>query len=307
MTIWHLKLFVDVAELGGMSAAAAKNKIRQPSVSQKIAELEKHYGVLLFERMGNRLMITESGKKLLEMARDVVSRYDFLEEFMEEEHHRRRLRIGATLTVGSSIFARLMQRFCAENPEVEVYGTIGNTAAICEKLLKNELDIALVEGEVREPELTSVPKLQDFLMLACGRGHPFYDRTEVYSHELDGMAFVMREQGSGTRELFERYAARHGLKIRTMLEYSCPEAIRQAVCINGCLAVLSARLLEKAAQDGSIRLFRSEGPDWDRTFDIVYPKNKHISVPIRRFCELLERYRELETVAVCDAGLLKNG
>ncbi|MCB6365543.1 LysR family transcriptional regulator [Intestinibacillus massiliensis] len=291
MTVWHLKLFVDVAELGSISAAAAKNRVRQPSVSQKVAELEKHYGVLLFERLGNRLHITESGEKLLDMARDLVARFEFLEEFMEGEHHRTRLRVGATLTIGSSIFPRVMQAFRSQYPQVEVYGTTNNTAEICSKLMKNELDIALVEGRVKDLELISIPMLPDYLVLACGRGHPFFSQETVYSHELNGMEFAMREQGSGTRELFEQYAAEQRIAFRTVFEYNNFDAIRQAVSVNNCLAVVSARLFEDAARDGGVRLFRNEGADWDRTFNLVYHKNKLINATIERFCAVLEQFQ----------------
>lgn len=304
MTLWHLKLFVDVAELGSMSAAARKNDVRQPSVSQKITELERHYGVLLFERLGNRLQITASGKKLLDIARDLVGRFAFLEEFMEAEHHSTRLRIGATITVGSSIFPDIIRRYREENPMVEVYGATGNTAAICHKLMHNELDIALVEGKVKAPELVSLPRIRDFLVLACGREHPFFTRQSISSRELCGMEFVMREPGSGTRELFEQYAAAHDVTFRTALEFNSPDAIRQAICVNGCLAVLSARLLTEALREGSVRAFRCAG--WARTFNLVYHKNKHMTAAIRRFCELLTQYeappQELED-SMC--GLLQ--
>lgn len=289
MTLWHLRLFAAVAETGSMSAAAAQFMIRQPSVSQKIGELEAHYGVLLFERLGNRLQITESGRKLLPMAKDVVRRFDFLDEFMSAEQGKSRLRLGGTITVGSAVFPRLLQRYREENPEVELFASVSNTSAISEKLLNNELDAALVEGQVKSPELLSIPKIDDFLVLACGRGHPFYSKEEIEIRQLDRMEFVMRERGSGTRELFEQYVRNHGVQIHTLLEYNNPDAMRSAILSNNCLAVISVLLVEKDAENGDVRLFHSGHREWNRTFNLVYHKNKHISRPLQAFFELLDR------------------
>lgn len=294
MTIWHLKLFVAVAETGSMSAAAAKYFIKQPSVSQKISELETHYGVLLFERLGNRLHITESGQKLLELARDLTSRFDFLEEYMQSEQRSRRIRIGATVTIGSSVFPQIIQQFRERSPGTEVYACVQNTAAIADKLLKNELDIALVEGKVKNQDLISIPKIKDFLVLACGKGHPFYGRSALHVAELNGMEFVMREPGSGTRELFEGFAAERGIHIKTVFEYNNPEAMRNAICINNCLAVISVRLLEQAAQTGDVHLFIRSEQEWNRTFNLVFHKNKHINPSMREFCSLLERFQDVQ-------------
>ncbi|WP_165445402.1 LysR family transcriptional regulator [Bacilliculturomica massiliensis] len=305
VTLWHLKLFTAVAESGSMSAAAARYMIRQPSVSQKIGELETHYGVLLFERFGNRLQITESGKRLLPLARDLTSRFDFLDEFMSAERGRRRLRVGGTITVGSAVFPRLLQTYREENPDVELFASVSNTSAVCEKLLNNELDAALVEGRVTHPDLISTPKINDSLVLACGRAHPFYSSPAVRIGQLDQMEFVMREPGSGTRELFEQYVNRHGVKIRTLLEYNNPDAMRKALFANSCLAVISVLLLEEDAMRGDVRLFQNSRREWNRTLNLVRHKNKHIGRPLSRFFELLDRdAKSFETHESIPMGLL---
>ena len=289
MTIWHLQIFVAVAETGSMSAAAKRYMIRQTSVSQKISELESHYGVLLFERLGNRLHITEAGEKLLPLARDLTSRFNFLEDYMESQHTLDRLRIGATITVGSGILPQLIERYRCENPDTDIFASISNTASISQKLLNNELDIALVEGIVKSPELISKPKLKDFLVLACGKGHPFYSKPSLHSRDLQDMDFVMREPGSGTRELFEQYLASRHVRIKIALEYNNPEAMLQAILVNRCMAVISVRLLEEAARAEEVHLFQNEGQEWNRTFNLVYHKNKHVTKSMRRFCTLLDQ------------------
>lgn len=294
MTIWHFRLFLSVAETGSMSAAAALHDVRQPTVSQKISELEHYYHVLLFERLGNRLHITETGRRLLPLAKDAISKFDSLEEFLCEERGASRLRIGATVTIGCSIFAQILESYRLQQPETEVFALIDNTATICSKLLANELDIGLVEGTVSSQELISIPQINDYLVLACGRNHSFYHKPKLYSHELDGMGFVIREHGSGTRALFEKYLQEHNLHIHPILEYNNPDAMRSAIRVNNCLAVISARLLEQEAREGEVRLFQSQEKEWNRTFNLVFHKNKHISRAMRCFQQLLSQFHDIE-------------
>ena len=117
MTIRHLKIFVEVAESGTMSAAAERCFISQPTVSQVIRELEEHYQVRLFERLSKKLYITESGERLLTSARKVLEQFNLLETNMESSRAEEYLRIGATITVGacllSSILNDMKQLACA--------------------------------------------------------------------------------------------------------------------------------------------------------------------------------------------------
>lgn len=290
MTIWHLRLFLSVAETGSMSAAAARHSVRQPTVSQKIAELEHYYGVLLFERLGNRLRITESGERLVPLARDAVARFDDLEDFLRGERGASRLRIGATVTIGGSIFPQIIEAYRRAQPRTELYAYIDNTAVICRKLLANELDLGFVEGQVHEPELVAVPRIHDELVLACGNGHPFFEATELSCRALEGQSFVMREPGSGTRELFEQYLRKHRLTIRTVIETGNLDVMRSAIRVNRCLAVISARLLEQEAMGGSVRLFRCREAEWEREFCLVWHKNKHRSAAMRAFEHVIEEF-----------------
>lgn len=114
MTIRHLKIFLAVAESGKMSLAAEQLFITQPSVSQAIRELEEHYQTLLFERLSKKLYITEDGKKLYVTAKQLVTQFESLEESMQKENRREKLRIGGTITLGSGILSRVVRDLRAE-------------------------------------------------------------------------------------------------------------------------------------------------------------------------------------------------
>ena len=292
MTIRHLKIFIAVAETGKMSSAAEKLYLSQPTVSQAIRELEEHYHILLFERLSKRLYITVEGKQLLTYARQVVEQFDALEEKMIDAGGRERLRIGVTLTIGSCIMPTLIRRFEEKCPMTDLYTCVGNTKSIEEKLLEAELDVAVVEGMVRSAELVSSPVVKDCLVLACGRQHPLAAKRQFTAEDLRGQKFVMRKSGSGTRMLLENYLAKRGISIDIKIEADCIEMIQSAIIENGCLAVVSVRLLEHAVRKGKVCIFYNESGEWDRTFKLVYHKNKHVTPSMKSLGSMLADYEE---------------
>lgn len=173
MTIRHLKIFLAVAEYKTMSAAAEKLYISQPTVSQAIRELEEHYHGLLFERLGKKLYLTEMGKILLTRSRDLVQEFQRLDDSMVEQGKKMMLRLGSTLTVGTCLTPEIILHLEEKFPGIEVRSYVSNTQEIEEKLLKSELDAAVVEGEVQSPDLVVLPIVEDMLVLVCGQEHAF--------------------------------------------------------------------------------------------------------------------------------------
>lgn len=304
MTIRHLRIFLAVVDTGKMSAAAAKLFISQPTVSQAIRELEEHYGGLLFERLSKKLYITEKGKKLLSYARNVVKQFDEMEEAMIEDNYVKKIRIGATHTVGDCILGDVVNAFKETNPQIEVYAYVNNTKDIEEKLLTAELDIGIIEGQVKSGDLISIPEVNDFLVLVCSTKHPFAKKKTVKLEDLANESFAMREQGSGTRELFERYMLEKGIPIRIALEGNSSASIKRAVIENQCLAVISVRLVEEEIKNGEIYVIRNTEGDWDRTFNVVYHKNKIVTDEMKSLIEIVKDYKHVDILQGISTGRL---
>ncbi|MBU5314331.1 LysR family transcriptional regulator [Tissierella carlieri] len=294
MTIRHLRIFIEVADSGKMSVAASKLFISQPTVSQTIRELEEYYEVLLFERLCKRLHITPEGKKLLSYARKVVKQYDDLEEKMFSISGVNKIYIGATITVGNCLLSNIIQRIKENNPKIEPYAYVNNTSTIEERLLKSELDIALVEGKITNPNLICIPAVDDYLVLVCSKDHIFSKRKEVNLYDLQDMDFVMREKGSGTRQLFEDYLLDNGVTIKTRWETNCPGAMKSAIIEHQCLGVLSVRLVEEEIKNGEMKLISNPEFKWERNFSIVYHKDKIIDKTMEEVIEVIRRYKEID-------------
>lgn len=292
MTIRHLKIFIQVADTGKMSSAAKNLYMTQPSVSQAIRELENHYQILLFERFAKKLHITEAGRQLYVYAKQAVAQFDLLEEQMSSRSRRDRLRIGATVSVGGSIFSPAIRDFRSLFPHLDISCFIGNTQEIEEQLLDTQLDVGIVEGFLKSPDLVTIPLLNDPLVLACSREHPLASREALRISDLEGQEFVIRENGSGTRELLERFLLSHSIRIRITFEAHTPDAIKNAVRYNSCLTLISSRLLEQELRSGEFIAFSNESSEWNRSFRLAYHKYKDLSGYLPALESVFSSYQE---------------
>jgi DNA-binding transcriptional LysR family regulator len=270
-------------------------------VSQAIRELEEHYGVLLFERLKRRLYITDAGKKLFAYAKRVLKEFDELEEKMLGLGRREKIRIGSTITVGESILSDLINELTKKEPNIEVYSYMNNTRAIAAKLLNYEIDIGIVEGEIKSPDLICIPEVKDYLVLICSTDHPFAKRKTVKLKELANESFAMREKGSGTRELFERYMIDSGIEIKIAFEGNSPEAIKKEVINNSYLAVLSVLLVETEVKNSQIHVIECADGAWDRYFSIVYHKDKVLTKGMESLIGIIKDYKDASSRIITDS------
>ena len=135
MTIRHLRIFAAVVDCGTMHAAAQKLYLSQPTITQAVKELEEHYGCLLFERYGRRLMITPAGQELLGHARELLGVYERMEQSMKQQAGQKLLRIGATVILAEQLLVPLVRAFEGQNPEVRVEVLVDNSSVLESRLL----------------------------------------------------------------------------------------------------------------------------------------------------------------------------
>ena len=204
MTIRSLEIFVKVAECGKMSEVARNMYITQSSVSQAISEIEKEYGVKLFDRISKKLYLTEAGKKLLGYGRHLLAVNEEMNDCMKHCAKNIRIRVGATVTVGTCVISPIMLELYKVNPLIEPEVFVEDTRLIAKKLLNSELDIAIVEGKIKHPDIVTKSIINDNLVLICSHKHEFYKRDSIEVSELSNQPLIMRELGSGTRAQLEK-------------------------------------------------------------------------------------------------------
>ncbi len=269
-TLKQLHTFLAVAETLQMSEAARKLYISQPTVSQTILELEREFDSVLFERSPRYLKLTAKGALLWEYAQQVTDSYTLLDHAMKNIPSTRELRIGATITIGNTLLPGIASVLKRSQPDICQHLYVENTQALENRLLQGEIDIALIEGIILSDKIAKLPFAEDALELICAKGHPLYGQKQVRAEELRNQAFILREQGSGTRNVFENYMRTAKIPIHVVGESTSSTAIIEMVMSGLGLGVLSRRCVQRYTSEQLISSCTIQGMPMSRYFDICY-------------------------------------
>lgn len=287
MTLHSLEIFVAVAKKCSMSDAAKELHIAQPTVSQAIAELEKEYGVLLFNRLSRKLYITSAGEKLLAYAKNMIALEKEMNSAMCELAENQTLVLGATLTVGKCLIPELIRLFEQKHLNIKVQVVIDNTAVIEKLLLESQVDIALVEGTIKSKELSVHSAIPDQLVLVCNPRHPFALKKRIEACELANQDFILREEGSGTREELELLLREKNIAINRKWICHGLDGIIEAVLEGQGITLISERLVKPYVESSKLCCIPIENQLFNRDFSLVHHKTKYISEGLSKLIDFV--------------------
>lgn len=287
MTIRHMIIFRTICENGFNSTKAAEVlHMTQPAVSLAIKELEQYYGVHLFDRIGRRLQITDAGKHFLQYAIHISDLFSDMETGLRDWDSKGVLRIGASITIGSQFLPRYVKAFTEICPGLDVRVTVDQSERLEQKIMANELDCALIEGIAHDPNIVSEAYMEDHLSVICSRDKGWKQGQVVSIEDFQRQRFLLREIGSGTREVFDRVVEQAGIHITPVWEAMSTTALVNAV-INGLgIAVLPHRMILPALRKGLVCTVKVEGLSFSRNFHIIYHKDKFLTASAKRFINL---------------------
>src|SRR5262245_21022487 len=257
MTLEQLRIFVAVAEREHVTRAAAELNLTQSATSAAIAALEARYVTKLFNRIGRRIELTQTGRLFLVEARAVLSCAAAAETMLADIAglERGSLALAASQTVGNYWLPPLMHRYRANCPGVALALTITNTEIVAAKVLEGTANLGFVEGPIDDPALSVLPVAEDELVLVIGAALPRPKGRIILPGDLKAMRWVCRERGSATRARFEKAMAKAGLSnsdIAMVLELPSNEAVRAAVEDGAGATVLSKLVVAASIEAGSL-------------------------------------------------------
>ena len=235
MTIRHLKTFCAVCRLGGITRAAEELCVAQPSVSQTVSELERYYGVKLFDRMGRKLLLTPEGERLRVKAEEAIAAFSEFEDAARDTKDRRSVRIGASVTVGQMLLPRLVRALEEEMENVECRAVVESAAAVEKLVEEGALDFAAVEGSVSRG-LIAEEFASARLAAVCAAAMDI--RGPILPAWLVELPLLLRRKGSASRDLLEERLSALGLKPQPWLESSSNSALLAAAREGLGIAVL---------------------------------------------------------------------
>lgn len=286
-TLRQLEIFLATAKHENLSKAAESLALSQSAASGALKELEQQFDLQLFDRVGKRLRLNDFGRLLQPRAEELLERARELELVLGNRMVAGPIKLGATLSIGNYLAVPLIARYMDENPGSRVQLEVGNTAAISEKVLRYELDMGLIEGELNHPELDITPWREDELIIFCSPEHPLARKKQLTESDVLNSQWILREQGSGTRQAFDR--AMHDLlpRLNIVLELQHTEAIKRAVEGNMGLGCLSHITLDDAFSAGRLVPLALPKRDFSRRFYLVLHRQKYQSASMAKWLELL--------------------
>ena len=284
MTIRHLKTFCAVCEEGGITRAAEKLCVAQPSVSQTIGELERYYGVSLFDRVGRRLVLTPEGERLRVKAQEAIASFSEFEEAARDTKARHIIRIGSSVTAGQMVLPRLITAIETTLDRAECRAIADSAAAVEQLVEEGSLDLALVEGSVSRA-LAAEAVFSDRLMAVCSAGMKI--KNTLSPSELVSLPLLLRRRGSASRDLFDERLSALGLKAQPKLSSSSNSVLLAAAREGLGVAVLPEALVAADLSAGRLKEVRIQGLELSRRWFAVRRQDKKFTPVQQQAFELL--------------------
>ncbi len=287
-----LDLLVSVGELGSISAAAAVHNVSQPAASMRLRALERLLQITLLERATSGARLTPAGMATVEWAGVVLGDMRTLLAGASALRASRssHLRLAASLTVAEYLIPRWLHLLAVADPETKVSLEMGNTVHVGELVTRGDVDLGFIEGSRPPGRLSSRELLTDELVIVVPAGHPWSRRRRPISvSELAKTPLVLREPGSGTREVLTDALRAQGLDVTVAMELASTTAIKAAVMIGAGPAVVSALAVRAEVQAGQLVSVASEGLSLRRAIRAIWAPNRPPSGAVARLLSIAAR------------------
>ncbi len=290
-----LRVFCTVAETKSFSRASEIIRLTQPAVSLQIQALEEMYGTKLFNRSGCVITLTKAGEILYKYATDINAMYSDAEKEIGSLTGQVKgvVSVGASSTIGNYILPSVIAEFKKKYPKVGIHIHISNTRHVIEYLNAGNVDVALVEGEIKKQKLVVEKLIPDELVLIMSPLHPWAKKVSVTTMELSKEPLIFREEGSGTRQVIEKHLAKHGItqqNLKISLVMGSTASIKSAVEEGLGVSIASKWAVKKEVKYGVIKTANFKDEKFKRDFSLVYKKAKEPSHTLQSFLRFLKKY-----------------
>jgi DNA-binding transcriptional LysR family regulator len=302
MHIRSLKIFCDVVARRSFSRAADDNGISQSSASQVVHSLEERLGVLLLDRSTRPFVLTPEGQRYYDGCRQLVKRYDELEEEVRALHdaEARSLVVASIYSVGLHHMSAFMQRFAAEHPRAKVQLEYLHPHRVYEEVERGDADLGLVSYPKQGDLIAALPWRSEPMVVVMHPQHPLARRGASAGgalkgdplclpwSALEGQSFVAFEEGLAIRDEIDRALARQGVHVRIELEFDNMETMKRAVEAGAGVSILPKPCVDREIALGSLAVASFGDAALCRSLGIIHRRDRHLSLLARQFVDLLQ-------------------
>ena len=293
MLDFRMETFLTVCQCMNFTRASEKLNITQPAVSQHIHFLEKHYNTKLFRYEGKKLKLTGAGEILrnasLTMMHDEISMQNQMQKTDEEEE----IRFGATRTVGDVLMGRILERYLRRYPDAKICMIVDNTQELLRKLDEGIIDFALVEGFFQKNEYDHQKYSDENYIAVCAPDYTFNSdkiTTDVSVENLFHERLLVREEGSGTREVLERCLDAQNFSIHDfdkVMEVGSLQTIKELTKAGCGITFLYETAVQDELKEGTLKRIPLKSFEISHEFNFIWRRG---SIYADRYMEIFRRF-----------------
>ncbi len=275
-------VFLTVAENLSFSKAAEALFVSQPAVTKHIKELESKLNISLFQRKGNKIYLTEAGRLTYDHLKKIRLSYKALEYDIERLNNafKGSLRIGASSTISQYLLPKVLAAFYKRYPQIELFLFNGNSFEMEQKLLDNEIDMALVENESSQSNIKYLDFQDDEIIVVTGQNSVFGKRKTINLNDISEIPIVLREQGSGTLQVIQKALAKHQVllsNLKIVMHLGSTESIKNFLGDFEGIALVSEKSVERELQAKELVKLKIKDVTLNRKFRLALQQGEQVS------------------------------
>jgi DNA-binding transcriptional LysR family regulator len=288
VTLRQLQVFSSVARHLSHSRAAEELHLSQPAVSMQIKQLEQNVGLPLFEQVGKQIHLTEAGHEMLHYSLNISQQLEEMSAVFSEMKGLERGKLNISVVSTANYFMpQLLAKFIQLHPRIHVSLHVANRDAVIKQLADNSADLAIMGQPPEGADMLAQVFMQKPLVVIAAPTHPLAHEHKIKPARLGQEYFLLREQGSGTRDVVERFFLGHHVALPKNMHMESNEAIKQSVQAGMGIGIISRHGIELELETRRLSILDVEGFPIMRHWHIVHRKHKRLSSAAHAFKKFL--------------------
>ena len=280
LTLRQLEIFLNVVREGHLTNVAKAMGLSQSAISMAIKELEKILGNPLFDRINKKLILNEMGRAFEKEIAPILKKINDIEYEFKNTINKGMVRVGASTTIVDYLMPPIICSYMNTYPEVKVALKEGNTKKIVELIKDGELDVGFIEGVVNDPEIIkTIIGVDELVVVTTDKSL----KEECFIDTIQDKKWVLREEGSGTRDVFLDYVKDKVDHINIFLELGHTESIKSLLINHQCLTCISKISVTQELQEKKLIQVPLRNFECKRNFYMIYHKDKYKSELFNKF------------------------
>ena len=280
LTLRQMEIFLNVVKEGHLTNVAKRMKLSQSAISMSIKELENILGSPLFDRINKKLILNEMGRSFEQEIAPMVKKLNDIEYEFKNTINKGMVRVGASTTIVDYLMPPIICSYMNSYPDVKVGLKEGNTQRIVDLLKEGEIDVGFIEGRVNDPSIIKeVIGIDELIVVTAD--HSLLN--PCFIGDIQDRKWVLREEGSGTRDVFLDYIKDKVYNINIFLELGHTESIKSLLLNHQCLTCISKIAVKNEIHNKKLIQIPLKNFECKRDFLMIYHKDKYQSELFEKF------------------------